>query len=855
MTLLRTNIDFFLVTSLFIFSKVHGQNSVTQDGFVGASDIFNGASVLDTAMLDQSSASGEFKSGFLGPQDGHGDIAQSRSNSVHSEHPPIFFHGNNVHHTSGSPSQLSPFVDLTGGVQLGPGNTVAVKEVENQMPAVSQAPTDGFSNSGAFDGFIQDGSSGLPWEQPSQPAENKLPPGVTFMGGRSDTQVGQTLRGTRTGNRRRPSFVETEIPVAGKPQFTAGASNLGNVINQGTFPSSEVHVDMPGQHGNTGGTAVVHREGLNTGAVLNPTFGSNSVNVHVDMQAQHEHTTIPSSIHHNNGQPNSVGGVHIDMPGEHGNTGPHPVVHRQPFNPTDILNKGPSLPGMNVHIDQPGEHGNTANIALVHREHLNPGAVLNPGAPSQGVIGSVHVDLPGEHGNTGNVPLIHRETGSPHVPGTQQIGSVHGGSGGLPGVGQLMGGVHVDMPGQHGNPGNLPVVHREWTGTFGTNGFQHEVQLDGSGFPLSNVHVDMPGEHGNQGNAAVIHREGVHSPGPFGTSGVGFPPTGQLGSPGVSHGNAHVDMPSEQGNQGHAAVVHREGSLLPGPFGAPGLGFQPRPQFGVSSFPLGNVRVDMPREHGNQGHIAGVRREGSAPVATLPGTQGFGISPLVPLQVPGFHSSGPFSGGREIPRDRRPVDLRADHSEAHVDIPGKHGNPLNRQPSRVQPFGGHRISIGPVVATGVIPGTPNVPIPPRRPFRGRGLDRRVHLQHDVPGNVGRDRVDYPAERGGRRGTPEREPTAHAPSNTGSGITVVHVRRQNPLGALGNAMRSAFRIGSGNPIGLLGSLPNSPANVPPMQRFLPPLGRMQMVPVRRTQTPPNNPINGLLQSILGSLFGG
>ncbi|XP_052281586.1 collagen alpha-1(XVI) chain-like [Dreissena polymorpha] len=375
-----------------------------------------------------------------------------------------------------------------------------------------------------------------------------------------------------------------------------------------------------------------------------------------------------------------------------------------------------------------------------------------------------------------------------------------------------------------------------------------------SGIPLGNVHVDLPGEHGNQANVAVVHREGAPFPGHV----------DQPGSPGVPIGSVHVDLPGEHGNHGDMAVVHREGAPSPGHVDQPGS----------PGVPIGSVHVDLPGEHGNHGDMAVVHREGTlptvdlwgsgfAPTGPLPGTQGFGFSPIAPLPEQGFH-------------------------------PGVHGDPIGRP----------GIPLGPVFPTNELPGTQNDPLRPRRP-RGRGRGWRRRFQDDLLGPVGVNLpvVDSPAERGGRRGTHDHEhsvpaptnpgsgsgkpehkhpPSTPAPTNPGSGITVIEVRQPNPLGALGDALRSAFGISGGNGGNLLGSLLNNAANfqqphfgqppgmvhlVPhnfqqpprfgplPPPHFGPPPGMIHLAPGRHFHPPPVNPIDGLINSVLGNLFAG
>ena len=197
---------------------------------------------------------------------------------------------------------------------------------------------------------------------------------------------------------------------------------------------------------------------------------------------------------------------------------------------------------------------------------------------------SIHVDLPGEHGNTINIPILHVATPDVHVD--QHFGQT----------------AHVDLPGEHGNLSPLPLVHR---------GIDHSTHSHGS-TGSAGTHVDLPGEHGNLSPLPVVHRgqttDGFASPFPnihHGPSGHG--------------GGIHVDLPGQHGNLSPGPVVHRNSGIQDG-------FVSPRPDLHNSiSGHSGGIHVDLPGEHGN----------------------------LSPLPV--------------VHRDRH-------GSEIHVDLPGQHGN-------------------------------------------------------------------------------------------------------------------------------------------------------------------------------------
>lgn len=231
---------------------------------------------------------------------------------------------------------------------------------------------------------------------------------------------------------------------------------LGSIPNHSDLHSnihaqtSGIHVDLPGEHGNTASVPVVHRPGTES---------------HVN--------------------PHSSTSIHVDLPGQHGNLSPNPVVHREVGHgaPSDFV---PGHKG-SVHVDLPGEHGNLSPVAVVHRDtwtgHTTGGVGTHtpPVHGSAGHVGGVHVDRPGEHGNLSPVPVLHREFGTGHFN-----------DGFLPSFpgGHHTGGTHVDRPGEHGNNSPHLVLHR------GSGEPQH-----GAG----NVHVDLPGEHCNNSPHPVVH--------------------------------------------------------------------------------------------------------------------------------------------------------------------------------------------------------------------------------------------------------------------------------------------------------------------------------------------------------------
>lgn len=626
--------------------------------------------------------------------------------------------------------------------------------------------------------------------------------------------------------------------------------NVAQSQTDGLLPANigSVHVDRPGEHGNTGSVPVVHRE-----------------------------SEFPTP-----GFPN----IHVDLPGQHGNTGNTPVVHRE----TGLLME-PVIPlpvGSDIHVDLPGQHGNMGNSPVVHRDSIQGAVPFNPeiGAslPVHGIGDhSVHVDLPGEHGNTGNTPVIHREVHT--VPNTVHPSSI------LPGnQPALLGRIHVDRPGEHGNFGDTPVVHREGGTPLdvalippinqaiplgSVHGDAQVVHREGGtpfdvalippinqAIPLGSVHVDRPGEHGNLGNTPVVHREHGH---PLGVV-PGLPPMNQA----VPMGPAvHVDMPGEHGNFGNTAVVHRQpGTSLVTPL--PGSGIHPvvpgivdthNKPVGVFPTAVGphpahlDIHIDAPGELGNPHNEPALHLP---PGATIEDARAAGV-------IPPVGHAKPATG--LIPAVDPHIGVHPKYADIHIDAPGEHGNPHN-EPALHLPPGAtiedaraagvipHHFSdpklLGPVVPTGVIPGTPNVPVKPT----GMGI---VGDKSILGNKSGRRRRGGRRRGGRRRGGGRRggrfdhhghDHDHHEPTTTkkppSSGVTVIRVSRPNPLANLANAVRGML-TGGGNGGGLLGSLFRSAAGA---RVGGPPPGVRVIGPVMQGPGP-----NNLMNSLLGNLFRG
>ncbi|KAL4227316.1 hypothetical protein ACF0H5_012761 [Mactra antiquata] len=134
-----------------------------------------------------------------------------------------------------------------------------------------------------------------------------------------------------------------------------------------------------------------------------------------------------------------LGEVHIDLPGEHGNPiDGEPVVHRV----------GSPVHGTHVNHGAPGNEGaHIQSVPDTHIPHLpiqpepEPHLSVQPHAeplhsnsnahePSRGIhLGEVHIDLPGEHGNPiDGEPVVHR-VGSPVLGTPVNHGALgHGGT-------------------------------------------------------------------------------------------------------------------------------------------------------------------------------------------------------------------------------------------------------------------------------------------------------------------------------------------------------------------------------------------------------------------------------------------
>jgi hypothetical protein len=729
-------------------------------------------------------------------------------------------------------------------------------------------------------------------------------------------------------------------------------------------PLSNVHVDLPGEHGNPmSGQAVVHREnagglghqneGLN---IKNAGIGVNVDSVHVDLPGQHDNPLDGTPVIHREGQQNIgnrgfgnkpatlssgasiFGDVHVDLPGEHGNVGEHPVIHR------DSLHTGHQdiAPMDNVHVDLPGQHDNPANgFPTIHRE------TTHIGTQERAPIGNVHVDLPGQHGNPiDGQPVIHREATHIGPQADIPLGNVHidlPGQHGIPANGMPtihrevmpmesqggapMGNVHIDLPGQHGVPANdMPTIHREATPIVppvGTPVGNMHIGSQG-GAQMGNVHIDLPGQHGIPANGIpTIHREATPIVPPVGTP-MGNMHIGSQG--GAQMGNVHIDLPGQHGIPANGIpTIHREATPmvpqvgtpmgnvhidLPGQHGIPANGL-PTIHREVTPFgpQVGDVHVDLPGQHGIPPNGIPTIHRGATDIGIQVGT------PIgnVHVDMPGNHGN-PIHGIPTVHREPEiPIGLgkpsHPKHSGIHIDAPGEHGNQLN-EPALHLPPGAtiedaiaagvipgpeqfdHSISKGivpgmsPVVPTGVLPGTKNVPVPKRvgKELTNHGIFPKPNSLH-IPGSskekslgdmLGLPTVhlginDYDRtkvgviddnsvllkkggrRRNGRHGKRRRQgrkwhpltTTTPAPKkSSGGGITIIRKTNPNPLAVLGDALRSAFNNRNSGGGGLLGTLMRSVVNAQQGPRILPP-GGVIMRPIRI------QPIGGQL---FGRLFG-
>ena len=104
-------------------------------------------------------------------------------------------------------------------------------------------------------------------------------------------------------------------------------------------------------------------------------------------------------------------------------------------------------------------------------------------------------------------------------------------------------GVHVDLPGQHGNDSPYPVIHR----SHGTHGHHEHNNQE--------THVVLPGEHGNNSPYPIIQRPSKPSPKSTADTHVDSP-SSVIQRPHESH-NIHVHLPGQDGNNSPFPVIHR----------------------------------------------------------------------------------------------------------------------------------------------------------------------------------------------------------------------------------------------------------------------------------------------------------
>ena len=466
-------------------------------------------------------------------------------------------------------------------------------------------------------------------------------------------------------------------------------------------PLGSVHIDLPGEHGNSANVPVVHRDNNNNGFIP----GQNDI---ADVQGSHREprqATWGVGL----GPAMPFGDVHVDHPGQHGNTGQTPVIHRP------VADQGAGTSFTDVHVDHPGQHGHMGDTPVIHRPGIGQtGSGLGPAT----TLNDVHVDHPGQHGNLGNAPVIHRPGqldggfglgttfNDVHVDNPGQHGHigdtpiVHRPGGGVSGFGlgpaTPFADVHVDHPGQHGHTGDTPVVHRPGGSGIGMS----------SGAPFEDVHVDHPGQHGHTGNTPVLHRPGGHRPRGH-VSGFGF-------GPATPFADVHVDHPGQHGHTGDTPVVHRPGGSQPGIGISPGAPFE-------------DVHVDHPGQHGHTGntpvlHRPGGHRPGDSSIPRIAeGASGRPGVKIVQVDPATGRTVTVLSGNAHL----------HDPTLPHIDRHGQHDNFLGEDvlhiPDARRPTPAHRplprhpfgpMSLGPIAPTGVLPGTPNVPFPPRwsRPY-------------------------------------------------------------------------------------------------------------------------------------------
>ncbi|XP_052773388.1 uncharacterized protein LOC128212138 [Mya arenaria] len=260
----------------------------------------------------------------------------------------------------------------------------------------------------------------------------------------------------------------------------------------------KIHMDLPGQHGNSSSNPVVHRTGSSP-SIVEANHGLNGEDrvVQIDQPGHHgnDSPSVVQRVDQTQGiyrsrqddfrgkllrgfdrgtissmpyfirkvLPNFIRKVHVDLPVQHGSNSSHPVVLRT-VSPhyTDEAGLTPHSNGKTVHAEQPGQHGNDSLLPVVNMVDRMQGNLRVKQDSSGGKSrrgserppissytdfkGKVLMDMPAQYRNNSN-PVAYRP-GSP--PNIDKAGHVpHGASKEI----------NLDQPGYHRNDSN-PVVQR-----------------------------------------------------------------------------------------------------------------------------------------------------------------------------------------------------------------------------------------------------------------------------------------------------------------------------------------------------------------------------------------------------------
>ena len=342
---------------------------------------------------------------------------------------------------------------------------------------------------------------------------------------------------------------------------------------------------------------------------------------------------------------------------------------------------------------------------FVHSAPLNKAPGILPPRNLNGNLpvspSDTHVDLPGEHGNTNNFPVLHRED-VPHAAHELHNAALEANA--LE-TKAILGASH-DAPngifhGENvfqGSTGGMPLNGKAFVDLTANN--QPRLSVDVLNQPAvlpAIVKAPLVRSDGFIGGApldtitgeVVANKAAVSLNGGFVSKGA-F--DGFLPDAGVvGTETIHVDQPGVHGNIADVPVLHRE--QVPS---------------------LADIHIDLPGQHGNLEHGPVVHRDNTP--ALFPSNQGFplpGQGSAVHVDLPGQHGnmgSSPIVH-RELglapgmpPMNAGPIPFGGG---VHVDRPGEHGNfgdtPVVHRGSGpgLQPFVPNNLNNGPIPHGGV----------------------------------------------------------------------------------------------------------------------------------------------------------